>query len=256
MRKKIIFILSEKRSGSTWLSYVLGTHPDTAHLGEYYRPFTIAGHVACRLCEAKGQACPVFAGIENVPIQKAFDFAFDRLDVHTLVDCSKDFDWIPNFLDKDYDIRVVHLLRDPKGWFASERKRNPMSLEEGLARWNKTNQEIDDFIKQKKLKSVRVLYEDLTADPQKEFPKLCAFLGFDFDPKALHYWDKEHHGLGGNGAAFNVIGSLPDAKITTGDDQFYREKAGEVFQDDRWKTLLSSDEISFFDQANLLKKYF
>jgi len=65
--KRLVFIHSELRSGSTWLSYVLGSHPSAAHLGEYYRPFVLKNHTACRLCEAKGLSeCEILHGIEHV----------------------------------------------------------------------------------------------------------------------------------------------------------------------------------------------
>jgi len=254
--RTVVFVLSETRSGSTWLSYVLGSHRNVAHLGEYHRPFTFPGHVACRLCEAKGQPCPVFHGIEAIAADEAFDFAFDRLGVDVLVDCSKSLEWTARFLARGYAVKVVHLLRDPKGWYASERKREPMTPEQGLRRWNATNECIDRFVRERRLEHVRVLYEDLAADPLRGFPPLCAFLGFPFEPQSLRYWDKEHHGLGANGAAFNVLRAHPHAKLTTGDDAFYRERAGRVFRDERWKTLLAGDEIAFFEHARALERYF
>ena len=254
--KTIVFILSETRSGSTWLSYVLGSHENVAHLGEYHRPFTIPGHVACRICEARAQPCPIFSGIEHIKVEDAFDFAFARLGVECLVDCSKNLGWIRHFLNRDYRIKVIHLFRDPRGWFASERKREPMTPEQGLRRWQETNDQIDSFVRENRLDCVRALYEDLTADPRRHFPALCKFLGFAFDPKALQYWDKEHHGLGANGAAFNVLAGLPNAKLLTLDDTYYRSHAGQVFQDDRWKTLLTAEEIAFFSKSRTLDRYF
>ena len=81
-QRQVLFIASSVRSGSTWLSYVLGNHPRSAHLGEYHRPFEISGHVACRLCEAQGLPdCEILHGIEDVPINAAYGFALSLIHI-------------------------------------------------------------------------------------------------------------------------------------------------------------------------------
>ena len=80
--KSINLIISLTRSGSNWLSYILGSSSDSAHLGEYHRPFSSHGHIACRLCEANGfSECKYLYGINNVDKSNAFKFAFDRFQV-------------------------------------------------------------------------------------------------------------------------------------------------------------------------------
>ena len=32
-------------------------------------------------------------------------------------------------------MQVIHLIRDPRGWFASERRRTPMSVDVAMQRW-------------------------------------------------------------------------------------------------------------------------
>ena len=262
-KRTVVFILSERQSGSTWLSYVLGSHASASHLGEYRRPFTMPGHVACRLCEARSQPCPIFHDIHSIPLERAFDYAFERLGSNCLIDCSKQLSWISRFAlgengeprENNFDLKVVHLLRDPRGWFASQLRRSPLAAVDAIATWQKTNREIAHLIQQHRLHALRVLYDDLTGRPADAFPRLCDFLGFDFQPAALHYWNKEHHGLGGNGAAFSLLGSLPQAKVTTGDDAFYQQQSQQMFCDDRWRRELKSSDADFLGQDHWLAEF-
>jgi hypothetical protein len=253
--RTVVFILSEVRSGSTWLSYVLGSHPGVAHLGEYHRPFTYPGHVACRLCEAKGRAeCEVLHGIENVPREYAYDFAFERFRQPILCDATKAPEWMANFLGHDrYQVKAVHLMRDPRGWFASQRRREPMSSEAAIQRWVDTNNQIIDFVAAYRIACCSVFYDELTVRPEQYFPPLSSFIGSHYDRSVLEYWDYEHHGLGGNGAALSVIGKYQRANVTTGDDSFYQVRAQKRFHDARWRTQLSRKERRTFERSAAIR---
>ena len=97
VKRAVVFVFSESRSGSTWFSYVLGSLPGVAHLGEYLPPFTRRDIVACRLCEARGKTqCEILHGIENVPAEWAYDFAFERFGRPILSDASKTASSGPN----------------------------------------------------------------------------------------------------------------------------------------------------------------
>jgi hypothetical protein len=251
MQQTVAFILGEGRSGSTWLSYVLGSHPGVAHLGEYLRPFIYPGHVACRLCEAKGRSqCEILHGIENVEEAYAYDFAFERFGKSILCDASKVPDWMVRFLGhRRYQIKVVHLMRDPRGWFASQRRREPMSAEAAAQRWADKNNTIADFVAAHRLECCRVFYDELTVRPEQYFPPLCRFIGTRYESRALEYWNYEHHGLGGNGAALNVIGGYQQANVLTGDDPFYKARVKKRFHDTRWLSQLSPAERRAFEQS-------
>ncbi len=254
-QRAVVFILSEIRSGSMYLSYVLASHPGVAHLGEYRRPFTIPGHVACRLCEARGKVeCEILHGIEKVPRELAYDFAFERFQVPILIDSSKLLDWTAQFLAQDrFQVKVIHLLRDPRGWFASERRRNPMTLDFAIQRWVDTNSRIADFVAEHRIASRSVFYDDLAARPERYFPPLCDFVGVRYDSRAREYWNHEHHGLGGNGAALNLIGRYERANVITGDDQFYTARAQQHFHDTRWVAQLSRRERRTIERSMAIR---
>jgi hypothetical protein len=236
---KVAFILSAKRSGSTWLGLVLGSHSGAATLGEYFRPFLIPGHVACRLCEANGlPECLRLSGIDDVAPDDAFTFATDRLQRGLLVDVSKRLDWCTRFLNRaEIDPRLVHLVRHPCGFVSSEARRRASTPEDLLSMWEIENERIDAFTRASRVPSILVCYDDLADDPDRNFPRLCDFLGIVWDPQALRYWNFPHHGLGGNGAASLYLRGRRIKNYTTGDDAFYQDLLlRPVSADRRWKT--------------------
>ncbi|MFK8013605.1 MAG: sulfotransferase, partial [Marinicellaceae bacterium] len=244
--KTVVFIISDVRSGSTWLSYVLGSHSDSVHLGEYYRPFTMENHIACRLCQAKGKSeCDYLKGIKKVDNKEAFDFAFNRFKKNRLIDCSKQMDWIKNFINnQNFQSKIIHLHRDPRAFIASQKRRSPeLNIQETVTGWVKTNTQIEQELKLLNTNYTRAFYDELCIKPELYFAEqLSLFLEKPFENSSLQYWQKEHHGLGGNGAAFNNLSRFSDAMVNTGDDDYYKKMNHQLFYDSRWIDELSDKE--------------
>jgi hypothetical protein len=241
----VVFILSAMRSGSTWLNLVLGSCSWGLNLGEYYRPWRWPGHIACRLCEADGLAeCTLLHGIEQVEQRNAFHFAAARGAKRVIVDCSKDIEWCAAFLgDKRIYARVIHLVRHPAGYVESESRRAPeVSYEVLLDRWEAENQKISTFTTPLGAAATIACYDTLADNPELEFARLCRFLGQDWEPEALRYWEVPHHGLGGNGAPSVYLRGRKLARYTTGDDRFYADiPARPVAADTRFRERLPED---------------
>lgn len=240
----VAFILSARRSGSTWLNLVLGSHGWAMNLGEYHRPFTMPGHVACRLCEADGlKDCTVLGGIERVARDDAFHFAALRSGKPVLIDASKDLDWCRHFLAVEgIDARLIHLVRHPCGYVESEGRRSKLSPAELLAEWESVNRGIEAFIAAADVPAMLADYDDLADAPERFVPPLCEFLGHPFEPAALAYWNFPHHGLGGNGAASVYLRKHPNGTFITGDDAFYAGmEERPTAADRRWMERLPRD---------------
>jgi hypothetical protein len=249
-RNTIIFILSARRSGSTWVGYVLGAARNCAFLGEYYRAWNEFLRQPCSWCTARGiNPCPVLDGAENVPVDKAFQFAFSRTDAHTLVDSSKVLDWIERFtgIASEFDVKAIHVLRDPRGFCESERRRSPLPLDALASLWVEENAAIRQFLERRSIQSVSVFYDDLALRPEIEFKNLYRQLGMDFDPAYLRYWEKPQHGFAANGASspllFDCTNTENFEQFITGDDSFYRTNQKKPFYDTRWQQKLSPEEI-------------
>lgn len=241
-RITVVFVLSATRSGSTWLNVVLGSTSWAASVGEYMRPFTVKGHVACRLCEAEGLSeCTELHGIEAVAPRDAYRFAAERLGKRVIIDCSKELDWCSRFLGRDdIDARLIHLVRNPCGFVESEGRRLPdLSHRDLLDLWERKNREIEDFVAASGATAKFASYDDLADDPDAHFPKLCDFIGHSWEPAAIKYWLVPHHGLGGNGAAWLYLRNRKVAVGVTLDDAYYtgltRQRSA---ADQRWRDRL------------------
>lgn len=249
-RPTVAFILSTGRAGSTWVSYVLGSNEKSAFLGEYFRCFSDWDGPDCNYCHAKGFGhCQVLGDLGGVSEDEAFSYAFNRFKKPLIVDCSKNKDWTDRFLgQKSFDIKLIYLIREPRGWYASQKKRHNWTLNEAIKKWIASNNFIQTYVKEMfskhGIEHFTVFYDDLARWPEKSFGPLFEGLGLAFNERSLDYWNFEHHGPAGNGPAFNLFGSFANAQVTTGDDAFYKENLYKQYYDIRWKSELTSEEIA------------
>ncbi len=260
-----VFILSSQRSGSTWTGYVLGSHSQSAFLGEYFRAWRPELRVPCPWCAASGLTeCEVLSGIEDVPESEAFEFAFRRLGKKFLVDTSKSIEWAESFCKGQFDTRLIHLLRDPRGYYSSQRRRFPANTWDSIIPdWVEENNQIASFLQEAGLPHKLAIYDELSQDPALAFAQLFQFLGLMPEVSALSYWERSHHALAANGASSLVLGDLPEigrlSFFITGDESFYSRQGKRNFHDNRWIQDLSEKEKALIENnvevVRLLRRY-
>jgi len=150
------------------------------------------------------------------------------------------------FIDApNLDCRFVHLLRDPRGWVASLRRRHEVTLDDALTMWCGQNASINDFLRLADLRATIVCYDLLASRAKPSWKKLFQFCGLPFEVQSLCYWEKEHHGFAANGASdalVKTIAGQPPAHFRTGDDAFYARYSQQYFHDDRWRRSLTEQE--------------
>jgi|HubBroStandDraft_6_1064221.scaffolds.fasta_scaffold40775_2 hypothetical protein len=247
--KIVTFILSSDYSGSNWVGYVLGSGQHSAFLGEFWRAWSSEFRQPCSWCAAHGHAvCDVLDGVEKYPEREAMETAFSRIGKPFLVDSSKRKKWAELFVipNSRYEVRLIHLIRDPRGFVTSWRRRGRDDLRRLAAEWLDENLRLREFLQAGAAKSTTVFYEDLAESPLTNFAELCSFIGFPFEPAALRYWEKAHHGFAANGASSPLLYKAPHSSaleyFVTGDDSYYRERGQTTFVDQRWKHQLSPSE--------------
>ena len=252
---QIVFITSEMRSGSTFLSYVLGTNPQSAHLGEFRRPWRLGAKSSCRLCEAKGyEVCEVLGDLSEISAMDAHRHAlncFEHFGVTTLIDASKNMDWIEEVIGhyslhhSDIACKIIHLVREPRGWISSERRRQQaMTIQSGVQRWKNHFYATSERIRALSVDCIRITYEEILLSRETALRRLSQLIGFSQNSSQYEYWTKEHHGFGGNGAAYNNLGRFSATACQTGDDSFYTKNQAKTFYDCRWSQEPDSDALN------------
>ncbi|ATI02653.1 MULTISPECIES: sulfotransferase [Cycloclasticus] len=221
MKKKLVFILSSNYSGSHFLSLLLGSHSKAVHLGETKN--LIKEGVNCYKCGVSND-CHLFEGIQELTTETFYPTLFDRAgdQINLLIDTSKKTEWAINFINtqSEYDIKIVHLIRDPRALIRrwnnkytsllsqlSQRRKVLKAFPKKtlqlifssqsniyLYKWLKQNQKIVDFTKRFSLDTKTITYHDLTLNPEKELSTLMEWLGNTYETTQLKYWEFEHHG--------------------------------------------------------------
>ena len=245
---KAIFVMSSHHSGSTWVGYVLGSAPEAAFVGEYFRAWSEELRVPCTICAASGLAeCQILHGAEATPAHDAFRFAMERTGKPAIVENSKSLEWTRGFLGRsDVSPRFVLVVKDPRSWFASSRRRTAQDVHQAIARWCAENREYRDFLAARPGLGSTVAYDLLAEFPQREFASLFGACGLTYTDEALKYWTREHHGFAANGASDAILrggkfASQP-GHFRTGDDAFYDKRSQSLFRDDRWRSELTAAE--------------
>lgn len=195
-RQPVYVLYGALRSGTTLVRLILDAHPAIRCPGErdfmldHLRPdpdglrFDREGLEIDRVFRASGLAAPT----ETDGAAAFFDFLHQQEEDETslVLVVHRRFELL---LDLVPDLRIIHLLRDPRdvarssiglGWAGSTWY--------GIDHWIKTETQWDRAAARLAPEQVLTLrYEDLMADPEPGLTRLCAFLGRTYDPAMLNF---------------------------------------------------------------------
>ena len=223
MNKTVVFILSTNFAGSHFASLLVGSHSRALHVGElrhYRKRRSQTQRVACRVCD---EGCRLLAGASPECVDRVHEIIFDNAggDITALVDTSKKVKWAARFVASSaYEKKFLHLIRDPRAlawrwdsYYGRSRearaqrlkwaRRNPTALprllfapprELYMHKWLRQNRDISRFIRRHRLDHRVVSYHDLAQHTADQLRELMAWIGLDFEPGQLDYWNFDHHG--------------------------------------------------------------
>jgi hypothetical protein len=132
----------------------------------------------------------------------------------------------------DYpDGRLITVLRDPRGWFASARSYDARysDLEGALAEWRRGVDEIAAAKRERPDQVFVLTYEQLVREPEPVTRAIAAWLGIDWDPSLLS-------------PTFNRLPVPPDSSFDMPTGGVRTESL------DRWRTELEDREIALIEQ--------
>jgi len=244
------------------LNLMLGAHSRVLQIGEAKR-LRRNNHKqeACVLCNT-GKPCSLFEGITPDNVNTLYDTLFERNpDIDVIVDNSKRTDWSSRFLSQRdrYDIKFIHLLRDPRAlirrWYLSfgdkpkpvqrwklMRKSADMLLRAPFCnttqlyayKWLCQNRIISKYLSNNQLTSYVLTYHDLVTDLQQQLTSLSDFIGIDFEPQQLEYWNTQQHASGKTSELLHKEG---------------------ISLDTRWQEYLTGEMLQLIENEELIKNY-
>jgi hypothetical protein len=131
----------------------------------------------------------------------------------------------PKYLmgDPRLDVRVIHLVRDPRGNTTSIVKHTGVDVPAAARQWRHYNVEADRVRERVPEGSwMRLHYEDLCADPQGTLDRIAAFIGVEPAPIPSDLAAVEHHIIGNSMRLRGV---------------------GEIREDQAWRTALGDGDL-------------
>jgi hypothetical protein len=247
--RTIAFIAGCGHSGSTLLELILSRHPKCAGVGEAFQLtqpidcierlksyWTPNGEVARRCsCGSELNTCPFWGGLVNdwreagpmtrkeryASILKNFESIYPERDV--VVDSSKTVAALQLLRHiSPAQLRIVHLIRDVRGYTVSMQKSYRRHNEAKLTQlirarglkgsfrwlqhtqvanfefWYRTNRHLERFASAAKIPYLQVSYEDLCFSPSKVLSTVCDFLDVRFFSGMLESLSSEGHIFIGN----------------------------------------------------------
>ncbi|MGH8905771.1 MAG: sulfotransferase family protein [Egibacteraceae bacterium] len=223
-RLRVAYLVGAKNCGSTMLDALIGQAEGARSLGEVGRfpRFAQGGPCDCGLAAASCDPCrAVVAGLDRssdlrrlnllfrlplkerrlhwtlvgTPARRQYAQVFDQMfslvaeatSSWLLVDSSKNISRAAALaLDSEHDIRVIHLVRDGRGFLSSRRRRTQLDGQSyqpalALAGWLAKNLAATVLLRPRLAPDRYLLcrYEDLVADPETVLGRIGDFLGTD-----------------------------------------------------------------------------
>lgn len=145
------------------------------------------------------------------------------------VDASKEPTRLKHLVDTgDYDIRVIHLIRDGRGVTNSGMQNKRLDLQTSIREWHETHRQIERLRPRfTTARWFRLRYEDLCNAPQARATELFQFIGLEPIPLAPEL----------DITAFHVLGNRMRLQFT-----------GHISLDEKWRTSLSPAALDAFER--------
>ena len=289
---KVVFIMGAGHCGSTLLDLILGSHSQAFSLGEFKQfGSRLAGQEASgsEVCGVCATDCPVWRGDllkELKPVLGAGTGArrlvraigrrvrnphrvlSEKTGKDVIIDSSKHPGWIGarlahKHLWKGVEPFLIYLHRDGRAvtnsYFRKYPERTyPVIVDDWLQQVDQMENYFEKFSEGPKL---RLGYESLADSTETTAQQLCDFLGLDYEPGMLGYWQHDHHHLGGNGGTRHLIfryreqfgghSEQMEHRIAESkkhySHEYYDATRVAIKLDERWREELGAEQLQVFE---------
>lgn len=271
---KVVFIASTAHSGSTLLDLILGSHPRIFGLGELKQ----LEKRLPRICGICNEDCRFWLGSASTRIllrhcsrglnirslmgeacryqRSIYAYLAEWFGYSILVDSSKYPAWIRRQLRyrrhrKEMTPFLLHLTRDGRAVINSHIRKYPeRGVKKITEEWIRLTKEILNLYEGFDGPRYRVAYEDLASRPDETISEICRFLGVDYVPSMLSFWEHEHHNIDGNAGTRSLIASKnkPVVKPGVWHNGYYDNMGRAIKLDLRWKEELAANSLEYFEK--------
>ena len=246
----VVVLLGTNYSGSHLLSHLLSAHSKCLGVGELHRYQQLLGGQDSAPVVSEYTSQPIYQGLDQIPVEQWHSTLSARAaedrggQVPVIIDNSKKVRWVERIAaNPRYDVRLVHLVRDPRAlvlrWLNTyetpARRRTqrlrvarrmwlraPRILSGDWAtvftyKWLRENRQINDFIASRRLPSARISYHDVVFDTEPSLRRLMPQIGLEYESGQLQFGDSANLGTTKTAHAASVQRSeiKPDVKWRT-----------------------------------------
>lgn len=211
--QKIIYIAGLGHSGSTILDMAIGCNSNIVGLGEVGAMLKkkdkerLFAKSTCS-CGKKGVDCDFWKDAKkiiesNTSIEdryslliKYFNSKYGKDKV--LLDSSKNSYKYLDFLNKNYELKVIYLTRDYRSWMYSRFLRKGKLMFYWGLRWYLENKKLKYVLKKYNIKTINIGYEELAFYPEFILKKISDFVDENYSKQMLSPIKTNSHIINGN----------------------------------------------------------
>jgi hypothetical protein len=261
--QRIVVLMSTNYAGSHLLSHLLGAHPQCLGVGEIHRYAQLLNDHADASVITEYANNPVYVGLDRLPESQWHEEIGRRANVDVIVDNSKKVKWLDQIRkNPNYDIKLVHLVRDPRAlvarWLntytearqrrtqrlrvAKRMPRHALEVLRGswetvfLYKWLRENMQVNQFLIDSELSYVRVTYRDLAFSTEETLAMLMPELGLEFEAAQLRFGESDTLG-------------------TTKIDHAETVSRSEIKPDLKWQQQLSPEAQGFIEGHSAVTEF-
>jgi len=138
---------------------------------------------------------------------------------------------IPLLMQDEIDLRVIHLVRDPRGYCGSARKRSNVAARNAARDWVTGTSQIERYLSMLPESNwKRVQYEDICRDPEGMLSEVTCFMGAGAYHLPDNFRAGTHHILG------NTMRHASDGRTR-------------IQHDEKWREVLSEEDLEIIRQT-------
>lgn len=255
----VVNIVAFNYSGTTWLNLMLGSHPRAFTVGE----MKLIDKLGKPVCAFDPEDCPIWDRYDPNADENPF-LQIARITGKDVLVANKNQRYFRYLDHPSIEPRFLHLIRDGRAVTASMlRKERADSVWAAAREWVHDVKRHHRLLRrQRRDQQRRVIYERLVEDTPGQLQDICRFIGIDYDPAMLEYWQKTHHPLGGNRGTLVAMAqrsgvelsdqppegpqNTTDAPVWDRDLAHYRNSDPAQFVDERWKRELTPRQLRVF----------